>query len=429
MTTLRTVPHSQTTVFKSVLVALTFMVLLGISPAQTGKKITIHNFNPNGDGTLPSGSLIFDKAGALYGTTSFSPSLNLCGLGEECGTVYTLLPPIWKEEILYAFGDDANDGNGAPYTGVALDQAGNLYGSDQFDIFQLAPDGGALPWSFSPMYIAGSAGYSLSTPLPDPSGSVYFTSSDGDIDNFGSVLQLTPQNGTWSSNVLYSFTGQADGYGPDDGVIRDRKGNLYGTTGASFLNPNSCGAIYELTPNAGRTVWSETTIHIFSGSDGCGGTLLPMIFDAKGNLYGTSYSGGSGTNCTGGCGVVFELSPPTTKGGSWQLTVLYSFLGGNDGDDPQGLAIDSSGLLYGTTIQGGTGHCVFNGQSVGCGTIYQLSPSTTGTWTKTILHSFQAGKDGAEPYGGVTIGPDGALYGTTYLFGEFNGGTVFRIPR
>jgi uncharacterized repeat protein (TIGR03803 family) len=111
------------------------------------------------------------------------------------------------------------------------------------------------------------------------------------------------------------------------------------------------------------------------------------------------------------------------------LTILYSFRGGNDGSVPQGLAIDSAGVLYGTTIQGGTGRCDFNNQSVGCGTVYRLSPSTGASWTKTTLHNFQAGKDGAEPYGGVTIGPDGALYGTTFLFGEFHGGTVFRIPR
>jgi uncharacterized repeat protein (TIGR03803 family) len=425
MTTHRDVPNA--TFIKSVLVALAFLVLLPASPAQTGNKTTIHNFNPSVDGTQPSGRLIFDKTGALYGTTTSSPGPN-CYDGDECGTVYKLLPPLWKEAILYTFGDAANDGNGRPYNGVALDQAGNIYGSDLFDIFQLTPDGSTLPWSFSPMYI-GAANPSLSTPLPGPSGSFYFTSSDGDFDELGSVIQLTPQNGTWFATTLYTFTGQTDGYLPNDGVISDRKGNLYGTTEGSYVNPNNCGTIYELTPNAGRTVWTQATIHIFSGPDGCGGTLLPMIFDTKGNLYGTSESGGSSTNCIGGCGVVFELSPPATESGDWQLTVLYSFRGGNDGNAPQGLAIDSAGVLYGTTIQGGTGRCDFNYQSVGCGTVYQLSPSTGISWTKTTLHNFQAGKDGAEPYGGVTIGPDGALYGTTFLFGEFIGGTVFRIPR
>jgi len=311
---------------------------------------------------------------------------------------------------------------------VALGQDGNVYGSDLFDIFQLAPDGSALPRSFSPMFISNEDP-SLSTPLPGPSGSFYFTSSDGDLDDLGEVIQLTPQNGAWTPTTLYSFTGQADGLLPNDGVISDRKGNLYGTTLTSYSNPNNCGAIYELTPNAGRTAWTEATLHSFSGPDGCGGTLLPMIFDTNGNLYGTSASGGSSTKCTGGCGVVFELSPPATGTSDWQLTILYSFRGGNDGSVPQGLAIDSAGVLYGTTIQGGTGRCDFNNQSVGCGTVYRLSPSTGASWTKTTLHNFQAGKDGAEPYGGVTIGPDGALYGTTFLFGEFHGGTVFRIPR
>jgi hypothetical protein len=375
--------------------------------------------------------VIFDKTDALYGTTSLSPNVDGCGISSACGTVYKLSRPAqegapWQEDILYTFGDQSSDGGGEPFTGLVFDPSGNLYGSDLYAIYQLTPPaGGGTPWTATLPYSDFSFS-TLSTPLRDPSGNLYFTSFSSSF--LGKVTQLTFQSGTWSSSTIYSFTGNADGEDPADGVIQGHDGSLYGTTLSSRGNPNFCGSIYQLTPDSTHSIWTEATLHTFSGPDGCGGTFLPMFFDAKGNLYGTSQRGGASTNCAGGCGVIFELSPPV-GGAGWRFRVLYSFLGGNDGAGPQGLVMDRDGALYGATIQGGTGTCVFNGQSVGCGTIFKLSPPSGGGWSETVLHSFQGGLDGAQPFGGVTIGPDGALYGTTNLFGAYHGGTVFRIPR
>src|SRR5262249_42360389 len=138
-----------------------------------------------------------------------------------------------------------------------------------------------------------------------------------------------------------------------------------------------------------------------------------LIFDSSGNLYGTATGGGRASNCTGGCGVVFELSPPATAGGTWTPTLLHSFAGGaGDGANPRaGLIADSSGNLYGTTMLGGGTGCA----GAGCGTVFELFPPATsgGTWTERLLHSFAGGAgDGSFPSSGLIFDRSGNLYGT-----------------
>jgi uncharacterized repeat protein (TIGR03803 family) len=158
---------------------------------------------------------------------------------------------------------------------------------------------------------------------------------------------------------------------------------------------------------------TENTLYNFTGgSDGgtpYGGRL---IFDPSGNLYGIAIFGGINDN-----GVIYELSP--AAGGGWTQTVLYSFLGGSDGSNPEGaLVFDSLGNLYGGTYAGGT-----HGQ----GTIFELSPVSGGGWTEKILYNFAGGTDGANSNGSLTFGPDGSLYGTTVLGGINGMGTVFQL--
>jgi uncharacterized repeat protein (TIGR03803 family) len=175
--------------------------------------------------------------------------------------------------------------------------------------------------------------------------------------------------------------------------------------------------------SAGTTL---TTLHSFVGDDGGEPENGTLISDKSGALYGTTAVGG-----TYGFGTVFKLAPPATTGGAWTEMVLYDFEGGNDGSNPTGaLTLDQSGALYGTTVYGGYGSkygmCVpYNS---GCGTVFKLTPPDTpnSTWSESLLYTF-TGSDGALPFAGVIFDRFGTLYGTTYLGGDDNSGTVFKL--
>jgi len=187
-----------------------------------------------------------------------------------------------------------------------------------------------------------------------------------------------------------------------------------------------------LVPAGMCVAQTETTLHNFQGapSDGSQPTDS-LVADKAGNLYGTTEYGGNGAcsiNGATGCGTVFELSPPATKGGAWSEKILYHFQGGNTGPDGNapigGLIFDRSGNLYGTTSGGG---------STGAGTVFELKPpsTTTGTWTEVVLYNFQgAPNDVALPASNLMFDHNGNLFGTTirgdgpYLY---NCGAVFEL--
>jgi uncharacterized repeat protein (TIGR03803 family) len=221
---------------------------------------------------------------------------------------------------------------------------------------------------------------------------------------------------------LFGFNGR-NGSSPTDTLVADANGNLYGTTNQGGAHND--GIVFELTPTA-QGPWKETILYSFAGgSDG----VYPwagVIFDSKGNIYGTTSLGGGSTNCTSGCGIVFQLAKGSS--GAWTEHILYTFSGKTDGSDPNGLAIDAEGNLYGTTAGGGLQNC-----TVGCGTIFKLTPATSGAWKKTVLHVFRSGvTDGGEPYAALVFGPQGNLYGTTNVGGNtgcysLGCGTVFEL--
>lgn len=171
--------------------------------------------------------------------------------------------------------------------------------------------------------------------------------------------------------------------------------------------------------------WSQTekVLHNFSLSNGDGrGPQGPPVFDAHGNLFGTTYAGGTSPDCSSaGCGTVFELSP--NGDGTWTESVIHSFSasqGQIDGKNPEAsLVIDNPGNLYGTTV----------GSTDGDGAVFELSPGTNGTWTETVLHDFNTSGDGVFPEAAVTLDGAGHLYGTTLQGGRFGyyGGTVYEI--
>jgi len=258
----------------------------------------------------------------------------------------------------------------------------------------------------------------------DNSGALYGTTNVGGLGgvaNRGVVFKLTPPGTTfdnWTEAVLHSFgdTGCADGSQPLAGVTFDASGALYGTTvgGGSLGCDINVGTVFKLTPPAtpGGGAWTESVLHRFTDSEGVN-PPAGVIFDNFGALYGTTQAGANGY------GTLFMLTPPSTTGGVWTLSVLHSFTQ-NEGYPSYGnLVFDESGALYGATIFGGT---------FGYGTIFKLTPpsETGGIWTLTVLHSF-TGNDGAIPYDGLILDKSGALYGTTIEGGGYGFGTVFKL--
>jgi uncharacterized repeat protein (TIGR03803 family) len=255
------------------------------------------------------------------------------------------------------------------------------------------------------------------------SGQTYFyvttaVGKDGVESKYSNETEaVIPAGGSGSEAVLYSFAGGTDPKFPYAGLIFDKAGNLYGTT--EFGGAYSLGTVFEMIHNSDGS-WSSSVLYSFTGGGDGGQPAAGLIFDAVGNLYGTTNFGGS-TNCNLGCGTVFKLSPAS---GSWTETVLYTFTGGADGREPYArLLFDTAGNLYGTTLLGGNIGSVC---SSGCGTVFKLT-STSGGWTESVPYAFAGGTDGASPYDGLVADRYGRLYGSTYAGGVHGAGTIFRL--
>ena len=264
----------------------------------------LYAFRGGTDGIKPIG-LVFDPAGNIYGTTS-------AGGAYGGGTAYELTSSGsgWTESVLHSFGGDG-DGS-VPYKSVMVfDNAGNLYGTTYF----------------------------------------------GGSNNVGTVFQLTPSGSGWIENVIYSFQGGSDGRYPYSGLIFDQSGNLYGTT--TDAGTGGGGTVFELSPSGGG--WMYFVLYSFTGPLGYScGPQWALVMDVGGNLYDT-------TGCDGAnnLGNVFKL---TKTGGSWTYTSLHDFTGGSNGEYPNGVALDTSGNLYGTTVNGGTGG------TYGYGVVWEITP-------------------------------------------------------
>lgn len=217
--------------------------------------------------------------------------------------------------------------------------------------------------------------------------------------------------------ILHTFKGGTkDGSFPQSGVILDSAGNLYGTT--PYGGAYGYGMVYKLTPRT-TGAWSETVLHSFNnnGHDGLS-SYSGLVFDPQGNLYGTAYYGGNGPCTTGQFPGCGTVFELSPKAqGGWGYKIIHTFEAGADGAWPSAaLIVGPDGSLYGTTSSGGLGGCSIGGY-VGCGTVFELTPSNGG-WTETVLHSFDGGADGEFLGGGLTQDAEGNLYGST-----LNGGS------
>jgi uncharacterized repeat protein (TIGR03803 family) len=230
-----------------------------------------------------------------------------------------------------------------------------------------------------------------------------------------------------SEYLIYNFPNYISGF-PRGNIVADSAGNLYGV---SFFGGNfGWGTVYQLVrPVPPATRWEYNLLYSFGSSDASNGSgPVGVIFDAAGNLYGTTSSGAASN-----LGIVFELSPPAVAGSAWTETVLYNFKGGaTDGDSPgnlQTVVFDKSGNLYGVTTSGGTPksedpRCPTNG----CGVVYELTPPATAgaEWTETVIHYFN-GTQGYSPVGTPIFDAKGNLYGAAAAGGRNDGGVIYKM--
>jgi uncharacterized repeat protein (TIGR03803 family) len=327
------------------------------------------------DGAYPEGRVVFGPNGTLYGNTFAGGNTPACNPGYGCGTIFNLRPPPtacvsaicpWTASLIYAFGGTANDG-AFPIGDFIFDHAGNMYGStggggdnDRGTVFELSPAGAETV-----LYRFPQSGAQGQNPeggvIFDAAGNLYGTANSSSLmDNYGVVFELNYAAG-WTESTLYTFLAGNDGGYPQAGLVSDAAGNFYGAT--SQYGMYGGGTVFKLTPSGSG--WTLSTIYSFTGQ--CG-PERNLAIDAAGNLYGTTFCDGANS-----AGNVFKLTP---SGDGWTYTSLYDFTGGSDGGFPfSNVIFDASGNLYGTTYAGGTtsGHCD-SFYNYHCGVVWQIMP-------------------------------------------------------
>jgi uncharacterized repeat protein (TIGR03803 family) len=284
--------------------------------APNGTETVLYAFQGGNDGDDPQAGLLADNAGNLYGTT-YEGGITDCTYG--CGTVFKVAPD-GSETVLYSFCAQQNCADGdSPSGALIADKAGNLYGTageggttDSGTVFRLAPDGTLTTlYSFCAKRKCADGDWPAAALLADRKGNLYGTTSLGGArcegdggGGCGAVFKLAPDG---KETVLYSFDGR-NGDDPLGNLIADKSGNLYSTTLYGKENcVSGCGLVFEVAPDG-----TETPLHNFSGGSDGAEPLAGLIADGQGNFYGTTSAGG-GTGCgylyQSGCGTVFKLTP------------------------------------------------------------------------------------------------------------------------
>lgn len=348
------------------------------------------------DGACPSGSVITDEAGYLYG-------LNGCGGSSDYGTAYRIGKDGSGFEILHSF---SGSDDKAPSGSLVLDRSGYLHGLLWGGMFRMKTDG--TEYLVTRTFLGSLEGSSPSgLLLLDESETLFATMASGGASGWGTIFSVETDGSAFQ--VLHAFAGLAGGASPISSLVADGSGYLFGTTlsgGASYA-----GTVVRIRSDG----TGFQVLHTFGegGLNDGAQPLAGLVLDRAGNLYGTSSSGGPS-----GLGTVFRLK---TDGSGFQL--LHVFQGGSvDGLYPvAALALDTSGSLYGTTVHGGPSNA---------GTIFRIRTDGSGF---QLLHTFTYGvaNDGAEPYAPLTLDGSGNLFGTTTAqdgsFGPSDRGTVFTL--
>ena len=359
-----------------------------LTPVGSGyTETTLYEFTGGADGAGPFAELYMDASGALYGTATYNGSTK-CPLG--CGTVFKLTPfgSEYAESTLYDFQGGTDGAN--PTGGLIADSNGSLYGTTQEGgdanndgtVFRLTRKGKSYEETIlhrfggcSTSSAACDGANPFATLYMDSSGTLFSTTTYGgkyqcpENNLCGTVFRLTPKGRGYKEDIIYYFKGGNDGATSQGGLIADSSGALYGATvlggGASYPPCNfastvrGCGTVFKLTPDGKR--YKETVLHRFQGYADGANPQAGVIADASGDLYGTTQLGGNG----GGCGTVFKLAP---DGQRYKESILYAFVGcaysGGDADAPRAGLLDVNKALYGTSFQGGDD---------GWGTVFSVS--------------------------------------------------------
>ncbi len=395
------------------------MLLLMAIAVQAQTFTVLHNFTNGADGGEPWAGLSMDRAGNFYGTASTGGNTSACSYPRPpgCGTVFKLSRKGsgWVFTTLYTF----NGPDGArPMARVIIGPDGTLYGTTSSGgtgpcsygsapgcgtVFNLRPPATSCksalcPWTETVLYsfqgFTDGMEPTFGDLVFDGAGNIYGATPYGGQGDNGTVYKLTPSNGGWTETVLYRFQGGLDGATSYAGVVFDRAGNLWGTTG--FGGSYNDGTVYQLTPYGGG--WTESVIYNFLGGSDGANPYAGLIVDQSGNFYGATY-GYNGTTPK-----VYELSP---SNGGWTFSVLYS-LGANQGIIGK-LAMDAAGNLYGTNYYD-------------IPEVFRLTPSNGG-WTLTGSW----GGVGDNPAGNVILDSGGNLYTTAQDGGPSGAGVVFEI--
>jgi hypothetical protein len=327
----------------------------------------LHDFAGGTDGCLPIGALAMDKNGNLFGTTAYGGE----GVNENSnGTVFELTPASggsWSYAVIASF--DSGVVAVSPTAQLVIDTSGNLYGTSNGGINNFTECGGSCGniFELQPPTVAGGTwigasiynfqggttdGFGPSGLALGPEGVIYGTTGEGGPEDYGTFFKLTAPTapGAWTERVVYLFT-SANSV-PFGNLVAGTKGNYFGTS----EGPYPLGAVYELFPPSAGKGWTESILHTFTGGSD-GSSPSGVIADRFGNLYGVNNFGGTSNNgncLTGGCGAVYELSPPAVSGEAWTETTLHDFIGGYDGGNPIGPVVLVKGMVFGTTSYGGT---------------------------------------------------------------------------
>jgi uncharacterized repeat protein (TIGR03803 family) len=386
------------------------------APAQTYS--VMHAFSGGGDGAFPQAGLTIDAAGNFYGTAAQGGLRGgNCQAEFGCGVVFKFSHTSsgWVLQPLYTFQGGGNDST--PLSRAVIGPDGALYGTtagyssgctgpDNCGmVYRVSPPPrrctrGFCPWNESVLH-AFASGEDGASPLYvdlafDDAGAVYGTTTYGGTNNEGTVFQLVRQGSSWIENILYNFgVGMGAGAEPESGVIFDRAGNIFGATAGGGLG---YGVVYELQNSLSG--WTESTLYAFPGGASGAYPVGGLIFDAVGNLYGTTERQGPGTNG----GTVYEL---VRSGAGWTFSTLTGIPGGAGGPQTS-LVMDAAGNLYGTTNEDGA-------YRRGC--VFKISKQGD-TWVYTDLYDFTGFDDGGLPTSSVVIDANGNLWGTAYLGGD-----------
>ena len=398
---------------RATVMAILLLLLIGVADTASAQTFSLLHFFVGEDGALPRAGVTVDQRnGKIYGTT-FSGFL-----GFGWGSAYEIRPlgQNFVFNVIQEF-------DGQPVDRVVIAPSGILYGTTSNAIFNFVygyvfsvqPPLSVCkttlcPWNFHSVYgfpLNGSNGVSPlgGTLVFDHTGNnMYGTTSAGGASGAGVVYQLTTSG---VETPIYEFTGSPDGATPNAGVIFDAAGNLYGVTaGGGTANQ---GTVFKLTPNGGG--WSEQVIYNFGGGSDGNAPVGGVAFDAFGNLYGSTVSGGSG-----GGGTVFQLTP---NGSGWDYHLLYSFSGAANCGPKAEVSLDAAGNVYGTTYCDG---------AFSDGSVFKLTNSG-GNFTYSTLHDFTGQNDGKWPYSNVSFDAAGHLYGTAERGSRFGAGDVWEITQ